>query len=66
MENVTGEAFNVDTTEPPPCRELRLKLLSDSRIHLQISSGGEIVVDAVELIHALAKECICVHRHGEA
>ena len=62
MENVTGKSLQAFEEKICEDRELRLKLMAHGKILLEVSSGKDLVVDAVELMHALAKECLCSHR----
>lgn len=61
MENVTGKSIRAFDEQLREERELRVKLLAKGQISLKLSAGEDIVVDAVELMTALAKECLCSH-----
>ncbi len=61
MENVTGKSIRAFDEQLREDRELRVKLLDKGQISLKLSAGEDIVVDAVELMTALAKECLCSH-----
>jgi hypothetical protein len=61
VENVTGRSVRSFEKQGKEERELRLKLLANGQISLSVSAGEDIVVDAVELMTALAKECLCSH-----